>query len=377
MIYYPRILTDQVLNYMKPGKVMLIVGARRVGKTVLISRITEKITEPALVLNGEDFTTQDLLQGQRIEHYRSLISNNTLLIIDEAQKIDNIGQIVKLMVDHIQNLKIILTGSSALNLGNRCGEALTGRKITLHLYPLSIQEFKNFENDLQIRDRLEERMIFGCYPEIWQIKDKSERIDYLKELANDYLFRDILQIENIRNASKLRDLLRLISFQIGKEVSNEELGRQLSMSKTTVDRYLDLLSKVFIIFKVEGFSRNLRKEITKNNRWYFFDNGIRNVFTANFNTVQLRQDTGQLWENFIISERLKYLSYNRDYGNIYFWRTYDKQEIDWVEERDGKLYGYEMKWGEQKEKCPAAWKRAYPDASFSVIHPGNYLEWVG
>ena len=376
MFYYPRILTDQVLEYLTAGKVILIVGARRVGKTVLISRITEKIHEETLLLNGEDFTTKELLQGQRIEQYRSFLSNKTVLIIDEAQKVDNIGQIVKLMIDHIHNLKIILTDSSALNLGDRFGEALTGRKITLQLFPLSIQEFKQFENDLQISDHLEERLIFGSYPEVWQTNDRSKRIGYLKELANDYLFRDILQLENIRNASKLQDLLRLMSFQIGKEVSNEELGRQLGMSKKTVERYLDFLSKVFIIFRVQGFSRNLRKEVTKNHRWYFYDNGIRNVFAVNFDTVRMRQDTGQIWENFIISERIKFLSYNRDYGNIYFWRTYDKQEIDWVEERDGRLYGYEIKWGKKKEKCPASWRKSYPEARFSVIHPENYLEWL-
>ncbi|MCK5147784.1 ATP-binding protein [bacterium] len=376
-MYYPRILSEQVFDALTPGKVVLITGARRVGKTVLISRITERINEEVLMLNGEDFTIKEQLQGQRIEQYRSLLGEKSVLIIDEAQKIDNIGLIIKLMIDNIDGLKVILTGSSALDLGNRFGEALTGRKITFHLFPLSIQEFKEFENDLEIKDRFEERLIYGMYPEIWQTNDRMKRINYLKELANDYLFRDILQLENIRNASKLQDLLRLISFQIGKEVSNEELGRKLGMNTKTVSRYLDLLSKVFIIFRVQGFSRNLRKEITKNYRWYFYDNGIRNVFSANFNTIRLRQDIGQIWENFIIAERIKCLSYSRDYGNIYFWRTYDKQEIDLVEERDGYLHGYEIKWGKKNKKCPPAWSKAYPGASFKIIHPENYLEWVG
>jgi len=376
MIFYPRILTEQVLENLAPGKVILIAGARRVGKTVLISRITEKIDEETLVLNGEDFTTREQLQGQRIEQYRGMLGDNTVLIIDEAQKVDNIGQIVKLMIDNIDGLKIILTGSSALDLGDRFGAALTGRKVTLNLFPLSIQEFRQFENSLKMQDRLEERLIFGMYPEVWQTTDRTKRIGYLNELASDYLFRDILQLENIRNSSKLQDLLRLISFQTGKEVSNDELARQLAMNTKTVARYLDLLSKVFIIFRIQGFSRNLRKEITKNYRWYFYDNGIRNVFAANFNTVRLRQDIGQIWENFIISERMKFLSYSRDYGNVYFWRTYDKQEIDLIEERDGQLNGYEIKWRTKIVKPPGAWTRNYPDASFSIINPENYLEWI-
>lgn len=373
---YQRKLKNEIINNIKPGKAILILGARRVGKTVLISQIAQTIEEQTLILNGEDFTTQQQLQGQRIQQYRSLLSNKTLLIIDEAQKIPHIGAIIKLMLDHIEGIKVVLTGSSALDLGEHFGAALTGRKQTFHLFPLSIHEFKQVESDLELKDHLEERLIFGTYPEIWQINDRNQRIAYLKELANDYLFRDILQLENIRNASKLQDLLRLISFQVGKEVSIEELGRQLGLNKKTVERYLDLLSKVFIIFRIRGYSSNLRKEVTKSHRWYFYDNGLRNVFSANFNNINLRQDSGQLWENFVIAERVKYLSYAQDYGNTYFWRTYDRQEIDWVEERDGSLSGFEMKWSKTHVKCPAAWKRAYPDAKFLVIHPENYLEWL-
>ena len=336
MIYYPRILLNKVLEFLRPGKVIIIVGARRVGKTVFLSQIQERLDEPALFLNGEDMTTVDLLGAKRAEQYRRLLQGKSLLIIDEAQKIENIGAIIKLIVDHIPEIKVILTGSSAFELGNRFGEALTGRKFTLHLYPLCFREFAMNENPLELLERTEDRMVFGGYPEVWRLDDPTQRIAYLKELVNDYLFRDLLEFENVRNASKLRDLLRLIAHQTGREVSNHELGRQLGINKNTVDRYLDLLSKVFIIFRVQGFSRNLRKEITKNRRWYFHDNGVRNVFLANFKRPDLRDDLGGLWENYIVSERIKTLSYRLDHANTYFWRTYDQQEIDWVEERDSQ-----------------------------------------
>ena len=376
MIYFNRILEHNIIEALKPGKVVLVIGARRVGKTVLIKKISEQYSAKHLFLNGEDFDTQVLLEKTSISNYRNLIGTNKLLIIDEAQKIDNIGNICKLIVDNISDVQVLLTGSSAFDLKNRFGEPLTGRKITFQLYPLAQSEFSQKENLIETMARLDERLLFGNYPEVWQIEDSKARISYLKELTEDYLLKDILLYEGIRNAGKLQKLLRLIAFQIGKDVSYHEIGRQLGMGKNTVEKYLDLLTKVFVLYKVEGFSRNLRKEISKSSRWYFYDNGIRNVFAANFNPLQLRQDTGQIWENFIISERIKFLSYQMDYGNTYFWRTYDKQEIDWLEERDGHLHGYEMKWGKHKVKAPAAWKRAYPEASFEVIHPGNYLEWV-
>lgn len=376
MKYLPRILLNNALESLRPGKVVLIVGARRVGKTVLLSQILEQSKEPHLLLNGEDLTASDLLKARRIEQYRQLLHDKSLLIIDEAQKIEGIGDAVKLIVDHIPEVKIILTGSSAFELKNRFGEALTGRKITLHLFPLCHSELARTENPVEIRERLDDRLVFGGYPEVWQIGDRTGRIAYLNELVSDYLFRDILEFENVRNASKLRDLLRLIAYQTGGEVSNHELGRQLGLNKNTVDRYLDLLSKVFVIFKVQGFSRNLRKEITKNCRWYFHDNGVRNVFLADFSPPDLRKDLGGLWENYILSERVKTLSYRRDHASTYFWRTYDQQEVDWVEEKDGRLSGYEIKWRFRKGEPPAAWSRAYPDSDFRVIHHENYREWL-
>ncbi len=375
-MFFPRSLEHSVCDSLRPGKVLLLLGARRVGKTVLVRRIADRFASESMLLNGEDHVTFELLKTRSIDRYRRLIGSKTLVIIDEAQKIEGIGAIAKLMIDEISGLRMILTGSSAFDLSHRFGEPLTGRKLTYHLYPLSHLEFSQTESILETTSRLEERMIFGGYPEAWQYADRQERILYLKELAQDYLLKDILQYEGIRNASKISDLLRLIAFQIGKEVSYDELGRQLGLTKNTVEKYLDLLTKVFVLFKVGGFSRNLRKEVSKGSRWYFYDTGIRNTFTTNFNELALRSDVGELWENYIIAERLKALEYRKMLANTFFWRTYDQQEIDWIEERDGRLFAYELKWGDKKTKAPAAWEKAYPDASFSVIRPDNYAEWL-
>jgi predicted AAA+ superfamily ATPase len=365
-MHYDRIIYKNIHDQLNINKVILIIGPRRVGKTVLLNQLRQSYTGEYLLLDGEDLDTAMTLERRTVSNYQQLLDNISLLLIDEAQKIDQIGSIVKLMIDHFPNLTIILTGSSAFDLKQKFGEPLTGRKITYHLFPLSQKEFSKYENVLETRNNLEKKLIFGCYPEVWQYQNNKDRILYLRELVNDYLFKDILELENIRNAGKLKNLLRLLAFQIGKEVSNDELSRQLRLSRNTVDKYLELLAKVFVIFKLEGFSRNLRKEITKNHRWYFIDNGILNTILS----------VGLLWENYIISERLKYQHYRQMIVNNYFWRTYDQQEIDWVEEIDTEINGYEMKWSSQKFRTPAAWKKAYPQAGFEVIHQDNYLDWI-
>jgi hypothetical protein len=299
------------------------------------------------------------------------------LVIDEAQTIPEIGKILKLMIDEIKGLKIIATGSSVFDLENELGEPLTGRDITVKLFPLSQMELSTQENLIETRGRLEERLILGSYPELQQYIGWDDKVKYIDGLVNSYLIRDILAFENLKKPDKIISLLRLIAFQIGNEISLPELGSQLGIDKNTVERYLDLLSKVFVLYKVNAFSRNPRKEISKSSRWYFYDNGIRNALIANVNTLGLRNDQGQLWENYLISERLKYQSYNNMLVNNYFWRTYSQQEVDWVEERGGKIYGYEFKWNLKKVKgAPAAWKRMYPDAEFITIHQENYLDFI-
>jgi len=376
MILINRKIKAAILKKIQPNKVIVILGARRVGKTFLIKEIANELTEPFILLNGEDINTQTLLLRRSVENYKQLLGTKRILIIDEAQKITDIGHVLKLMVDNIDGIKIIVTGSSAFDIHNLTGEPLTGRKFGFVLHPISESELAGIDNMIGNHDKLKQRLIFGNYPELLQLQDTDDKKEYLNEIVSSYLLKDILAFENIRNSDKIFNLLRLIAYQIGSEVSYQELGKQLSMSKNTVDKYLDLLSKVFILFKVEGFSRNLRKEITKSPRWYFYDNGIRNAIIANFSMLENRNDIGQLWENYMISERLKYQGNTRIVSNNYFWRTYDQQEIDWVEERDGKLFGFEFKWAKQNIRPPKIWLNTYADSSYEVITSENYLTWL-
>jgi hypothetical protein len=376
MIYLVRELSDLILKKLQPNKVVILYGARRVGKTMLVKEILANVNEPILMLNGDDINVHDKLSIRSIENYKQILGTYKLLYIDEAQKIPEIGLKLKLLIDEIEGLRIIISGSSSFDIYKNAGEPLTGRKYTFTLYTLSENEYTQVENNINKMDKIRERLVFGNYPELLQLPDRQDKVDYLNEMISSYLLKDILVYEHIKNSQKIFNLLRLIAFQIGGEVSLQELGIQLGISKNTVEKYLDLLSKVFILHKVEGFSRNLRKEITKNSRWYFLDNGIRNAVIANFNPLQARNDIGALWENYMISERLKYQEYRRISSNNYFWRTYEQQKIDWVEERDGSLFGYEFKWKEEKVKIPTQWKSAYPDASFELININNFSEWL-
>ncbi len=371
-----RTIKGNIIKNLKPNKVIILAGARRVGKTILIKQIVEYLNEPCLLLNGEDMNISETLSRRTVQNYKNLLGDRRYLIIDEAQKIKNIGLAVKLMIDEIPGLKILLSGSSAFDLTNTLGEPLTGRKITFHLFPISESELSETEELIQKTDNLRERLVFGNYPELLHCGNKSEKTEYLQEIVNSYLLKDILTFDGIKNSDKLFNLLKLIAYQTGSLVSHQELGRQLGIGKNTIERYLDLLSKVFIIHKVGGFSKNLRKEIVKNSKWYFYDNGIRNTLIANLNPLELRNDIGLLWENYMVSERLKFQSYERMLVNNYFWRTYDRQEIDWVEEREGIEYAYEFKWNPQKIKVPVAWKKAYPNSKFSTITSENYSEWL-
>lgn len=376
MKYLVRELSENIKKKLLPNKVTIILGARRVGKTVLVIELLKTIDEPVLKLNGEDIHVHDRLAIRTVENYSQLLGSFRFLFIDEAQKIPEIGLKLKLMIDTIEGLRILISGSSSLDIVQDTGEPLTGRKNTFILYSLSEREFNQTGQGFNQIDKLRERLVYGSYPELLHLPDRQEKTDYLNEMVSSYLLKDILVFENIKNSHKIFNLLRLIAFQIGSEVSLEELGRQSALSKNTVEKYLDILSKVFILHKVPGFSKNLRKEITKSSKWYFLDNGIRNAIIANFNPVESRNDIGQLWENYMISERLKFLNYKRISSNNYFWRTYEQQEIDWVEERAGSLYGYEFKWKETRVKTPPQWKKAYPEAHFELINKDNFVQWL-
>ena len=377
MSYIKRAVLDNFGSYLKPNKVLILLGARRVGKTQLIKKYIESSNEKVLQLNGEDLNNARLLEERTLENYTRLLQNIELLVIDEAQAIQDIGLILKFIVDNIEGIKIIATGSSMFDLANKLGEPLVGRKNTLFLYPLSQIEFSAYENYIQTTENQETRLIFGGYPELTHYQSWEEKQTYLREIVSSYLLKDILVFDGIKNSNKIYGLLRLIALQIGKEVSLQELGNQLQMSKNTVERYLDLLSKVFILFKIEGFSRNLRKEITKTSRWYFYDNGIRNAIINNYNSIQNRTDIGDLWENYLASERMKKQEYQKIFRKNYFWRTYDRQELDWLEEEAEKLSAFEFKWNENKKsKIPTAFEKAYPEADFEVINKKNYLDFI-
>ncbi|MGD9200257.1 MAG: ATP-binding protein [Chitinispirillia bacterium] len=360
-----------------PGKVLVIYGARRVGKTTLVKKYIEQINNKYLYVTGDDLKVKEYLSSQSIEKLKAFVGKTNVLIIDEAQYIPKIGLNLKLLVDNINNLKIIATGSSSLELAKDVGEPLTGRKFTLKQFAIAQIELSEFESIYKTDENLESRLIYGSYPEVITANDNVFRENYLKELVGSYLFKDILQLEDIRNPDKLTRLLQLLAFQIGQESSLQELGSQLSISKNTVDKYISLLEKVFIIYHRDGFSRNLRNEISKTKRYYFFDNGIRNALIQNFNPISIRNDIGMLWENYIMSERTKAREYLLKTCNSYFWRTYKKEEIDLIEEYAGKLNAFEIKWKNKKVKEPSSWKKSYPESTFKIIHSENYLDFIG
>lgn len=374
-MYIRPLLLDKLQQLQQPQKVIIIYGPRRVGKTTLLHNYLES-KENYLLVSGEDIDVQHYLSSQSLEKLKSFVGKANLLVVDEAQKIPKIALNFKLLVDHMPNLQIVATGSSAFDLAQQVGEPLTGRKYTLQMFPLSQMEINSIETAAQTRAQLEQRLIYGAYPEVILMADNRDKREYLTELTMSYLYKDILEIEGVRKSSQLTHLLQLLALQIGKEVSLTEIGQQIGLNKGTVERYLDLLEKAFVLISVSGYSRNLRKEISKRARYYFYDLGVRNALIKQFNPLALRNDAGELWENYIVIERLKKQAYQQIYANNYFWRTYDQHEIDWVEERDGELFGYEIKWKAQREKPPKAWREAYPSAHFGVIQQDNYLDFI-
>ena len=325
-----------------------------------------------MLLNGEDYDVQTMLSNRSIANYRHLFGGVELLAIDEAQNISDIGQILKLIVDEVPGICVIASGSTSFDLLIKTGEPLVGRSYRFYLSSLSYQEIATIENPLEVVQNIETRLLYGSYPEVVTMDNNSLRKEYLQEIAESYLLIDILSVDGVKNASKMKNLLRLIALQLGSEVSYDELGKQLGMSKNTVERYLDLLSKVFVVYRVGAFARNLRKEVCKAGKWYFCDTGIRNAIINDFTPLSLRTDVGHLWENYFINELRKYNFNNLKQRDLYFWRTYDKQELDLVEEGDGEIRAMEIKWGNKSPKAPKVFIESYPNASYEVINKDNY-----
>lgn len=369
---------DQIKNSMVPGKVMILYGARQVGKTTLVKQLMDSLVTKTRYINADELVYRELLASQDRHRLQEAAADAELLIIDEAQRIPDIGINLKIMVDSFPDLKIIATGSASLELANRISEPLTGRKLTYFLYPLSYQELSDFYGNLETRSQLERWLIWGGYPAIVTEVDRPTRERLLLELVDSYLYRDLLELEDIRHASKIVNLLRLLAFQIGSEVSLNELAANLALNFQTVQRYLDLLEKGFVIFRLEGFSRNLRKEISKSCRYFFYDNGVRNTLIQNFNPAPLRNDMGQLWENYLQVERRKALQAAGQHANMYFWRTYDQKEIDYIEENRGQLNGYEFGLQKTAIRRPTreTFLNSYPGAKISPINQENFEDFI-
>ncbi len=361
---------------LKPNKVILIYGPRQIGKTTLVQEFLQSTKLKYKKDTGDNLATREWLGSQSLEKIKDYVGDNKLIFIDEAQKIPNIGIGLKIMMDNIPGIKIIATGSSSFELAGQVGEPLTGRKFTYSLFPIAQLELKNHYSPYELKSNLAKYLVFGTYPDVINAETEADKGKYLDELVNSYLLKDILELEKVKDTKLLRDLLRLLAFQIGSEVSHTELGTQLGIDSKTVSRYLDLFEKSFIIYNLRGFSRNLRKEITKKGKYYFYDTGVRNALISNFNQLDHRDDQGKLWENFLFMERLKKRSYTQIYANDYFWRTWDQKEIDLIEERDGKLFGYEFKFGNKKTKNPTEWLQTYKEAEFHVINQDNYLDFI-
>jgi len=364
-------------HFLKPQKALIIYGPRRVGKTTLLQSFLKTSSLKYRLDSGDNIKVQDVLGSQDFDRIKEYAEGYDLIALDEAQQIRGIGMGLKIIIDQIPGIRVIATGSSSFDLAGALGEPLTGRKTTLVLYPLSQIELAKTLNRHELRERLEDYLVFGAYPDVITALSRKEKIAYLEEIVNSYLLNDVLALDRIKGARILLDLLKLIAFQVGNEVSLTEIATQIKLDVKTVGRYLDLFEKAFVIRRVGGFSRNLRKELSSKAKYYFLDNGIRNAIISQFNPLNLRDDIGALWENFMVIERLKKCTYKGIPGADYFWRTYDGQEIDLVEEREGSLFAYEFKWSETTRcKQPKDWVLAYPKAEYHVIDRKKYLDFI-
>lgn len=370
----PRIIN--IKNEIKPGKVLIIYGSRQVGKTTLINEFLSKTKLKYKFVTGDDIQLAVELSECTLSSTLNFVSDYQLIIIDEAQKIQNIGLALKLMVDNFPKKYFIATGSSSFDLASKTAESLTGRKNVIEMFPLSQKELLKNSSKSELKQNLESYLLYGTFPEVITQKSYQDKQKIITQITNSYLLKDVLSFEGLKNSKIILNILKLIALQVGSQVSTVEIASQVGIDYKTVNKYLDLLEKSFVIFSLSGFSRNLRKEINKMSKYYFYDLGVRNSIISNFNKLENRNDIGQIWENFLIIERLKKNHYTNLSTNYYFWRTYDQKEIDLVEENSGKLFGFEFKWKKNNSKSPKLWLETYNNASYQEINNQNYLDFL-
>jgi len=369
---YLRYLKERITKRIDSGKAIIVAGPRQVGKTTLIESILE--SKDYLLLNGDDPKTRTLLAEPNTEQIRSIIGKHKYVFIDEAQRISGIGLTMKIITDRFKDVQLFASGSSSFDLSNKLNEPLTGRKWEYQLFPISWEEYENHHGYLHAEQNIENRLLYGFYPDV--LNNVGDEISILRNLVNSYLYKDILSFADIRKPDILDKLVQALALQIGSEVNYSELAQILSVDKNTVSKYIDILEKGYIIFKLSSFSRNVRNEIKTNKKIYFYDNGVRNMVIGNFNPIELRTDKGALWENFLISERMKQIEYKQSLSHSYFWRTRQQQEVDFVEENGGKIYGFEFKWQKKKnQRLPKTFTEAY-NAEAKVIDKANFRDFV-
>lgn len=374
-MYLPRAYDNLDIRW-KQGKALIVSGPRRIGKTTLVKQYLSQSKFKYRFETGDDFRTRQIFESQDLQLIRDYLNGLDIIAIDEAQRIREVGYSLKLVVDNIPEIKVIATGSASFALAGQVGEPLTGRKLTLNMYPVSVLELSAVYPQYELQQKLNDFLIYGTYPEVLITDNKAEKVEILKEITGSYLLKDILEMDKIKSHKTVVNLLKMLALQVGNEVSFSEIGRQLQIDNKTVARYVDLFEKSFIIYSLSAFSRNLRNELTGKNKYYFYDNGIRNALISNFNSFDMRNDTGGLWENFMVLERIKRNAYRGYSPNLYFWRTYDQKEVDMIEERDGGLFGYEFKFGKKMPKPPKLWTETYNEASYTVYNTDNYLNFI-
>ena len=361
-----------IKNDFGKGKAIVLMGARQVGKTTLFDHLVGE--GEALVLNCDNYDDRADLENRTTTELRNLVGDHKIVVIDEAQRVKNIGLTLKMLVDLKLPAQILATGSSSLTLSSEINEPATGRLIEYQLYPLSLDEMAAHTSQREENRLLEHRMIYGLYPEVFTHPDDARRL--LTNLANNYLYRDLLEYRGVKKPEVLQKLVRALALQVGSEVSYNELSTLIGIDKATVESYIDLLEKCFVVFRLPSYSRNLRSEIKRGRKVYFYDNGIRNALIGNFAPLELRNDVGVLWENLMISERIKHNACNQSYAQMYFWRTQQQQEVDLIEEKDGLLTAFEFKWHKPNAKLPKAFSSTYPNTPFQVVTPDNYNDFV-